>query len=50
MTGSHRVEPVIEAFIMAGQLADFDGAALAEQRAAASQRHGRVETAARISE
>lgn len=36
MTGSRRVEPVIEAFMMAGQLTDLDGAALAEQRAAAS--------------
>src|SRR5437773_3333611 len=40
---SLRVEPLVETLVMAGQLADLHGAAGAEHRAAAGQRHGRVQ-------
>src|SRR5690349_10829856 len=42
---SLRVEPLVETLIMAGQLADLDGAPAGQHRAAAGQRHGRVQTA-----
>src|ERR1700733_3550081 len=37
MASSDRVEPWVEAFIVAGQFADLDGAAVAQHRAAAGQ-------------
>src|SRR5690348_4218772 len=40
---SLRVEPLVETLIVAGQLADFHGATRAQHRAAAGQRHGRVQ-------
>src|SRR6266566_3165807 len=45
MMGSPRVEPVVEAVIIVGQLADLDAATLRQQGAAAGQRNGRVEAA-----
>src|ERR1700722_12854792 len=37
MAASDRVEPLVEAFIVASQLADLDGAAVVQHRAAAGQ-------------
>src|SRR6185436_13060040 len=42
---SLRVEPLVETLIMAGQLADLDAAPGGQHRAAAGQRHGRVQAA-----
>lgn len=45
MAGSYRAEPVVEAVIMAGRLADLNGAVGVHHRATGSQRHRRVQAA-----